>query len=130
MVYKTKHLSISINCDLQKAYQFISNPLNLPKWALGLSQSQVKQEGVHWVADSPMGKVHFRFVEENPYGVLDHNVTLESGEVFYNPLRVIRNGSGVEVLFSLFQLGDEDAFLSDAKMVEEDLQRLKALLES
>lgn len=129
MIYKTKHLSVSIECDLESAYQFISNPANLPQWALGLSQSQVQQEGAHWVADSPMGKVRFQFAEENSFGVLDHDVTLDSGDVFYNPLRVIRNGTGTEVLFTLFQLGTEEAFLSDAKMVSEDLQRLKILLE-
>lgn len=129
MTYKTQHLSVSVECDLDTVYRFISDPTHLPEWALGLSQGEVSQVGEKWIADSPMGKVSFQFVEANPFGVLDHNVTLESGETFYNPLRVMRNGTGAEVVFTLFQLGSEDAFISDAEMVKEDLQRLKRLLE-
>ena len=35
--------------------------------------------------------------ESNPYGVLNHWVTLDTGERFYNPMRVIADGDGCEL---------------------------------
>jgi hypothetical protein len=46
-------------------------------------------------------------------------------------MRVIANGTGSEVLFTLFRLPDmtAEAFARDAEWVERDLKALKALLE-
>ena len=68
----------------------------------------------------------------NDYGVLDHDVTLPSGEIIYNPMRVTKDGSGSEVVFTLRRLpgmSDED-FERDAKAVAADLARLKQVLET
>jgi hypothetical protein len=75
--------------------------------------------------------VALRFVERNALGVLDHLVTLPTGLKIRNPMRVIANGSGSEVVFTLFQttnLSDKQ-FAEDAKLVKNDLRALKRLLE-
>jgi len=53
------------------------------------------------VAESPMGPVVIAFVPSNDHGVLDHDVTLPSGETVHNPMRVIAAGGGSEVVFTL-----------------------------
>jgi hypothetical protein len=70
-----------------------------------------------------------RFVPRNDLGVLDHYVRTAAGEEILNPMRILENGSGSEVLFTLFQRPDmsEEAFLADAAMVEADLGRLQEL---
>jgi hypothetical protein len=86
---------------------------------------------VEWFVETSMGRVGFAFVQRNDYGILDHDVRLPSGEVIYNPMRVIRDGSGSEVVFTLRRLSnatDED-FARDAGAVASDLKRLKGLLE-
>ncbi|MFS4459595.1 SRPBCC family protein [Bdellovibrio sp. HCB2-146] len=131
VIYPVKHITVSINRSPAAVYEFIANPENLPQWAQGLSRSSIVKSGDSWIADSPMGKVKIKFAEKNNFGVVDHDVTLPSGEVNHNPMRVVPNGQGSEVLFTLFRLpkaSDKD-FNEDAKMVEGDLQRLKALLE-
>jgi hypothetical protein len=50
-----------------------------------------------------MGRVGFAFAPRNEFGVLDHEVTLPSGEVFYNPMRVVPDGEACEVVFTLRQ---------------------------
>lgn len=73
----------------------------------------------------------FAFVEFNPYGVLDHTVTLASGIRLENPMRVILNGTGSELLFTLFQhegMSDEQ-FEADAALVQSDLETLRRILE-
>lgn len=132
MMFPAKYIHVSIKRPFERVYGFISNPENMPQWATGLSRSAMIPSGDAWIADSPMGKVKVRFTEPNPYGIADHEVTLPSGEVHYNPLRVIRNAEGCDVVFTLFQTtGMSDAaFANDAGMVTHDLLTLKQLLES
>lgn len=130
MIYLAKYISVTINLDHKLVYEFMSDPTNLPKWARGLSGS-INKENDHWVAVSPMGKVFVKFVEKNNFGILDHEVTLESGQTFYNPLRVIRNKDGAEVVFTLFKspgMSDQD-FNNDAEIIFKDLLKLKTILE-
>ena len=78
-----------------------------------------------------MGRVGITFTPRNDFGVLDHDVTLPSGETVYNPVRVIRDGGGCEVVFTLRQrpgMTDRD-FERDAEAVAADLAALKSLVE-
>ena len=78
-----------------------------------------------------MGRVGFAFVPRNDLGVLDHDVTLPTGEVVHNPMRVIADGSGCEVVFTLRRRPgmSDDEFGEDAAAVAADLARLKQVLE-
>ncbi|HRA88003.1 MAG TPA: hypothetical protein PK992_08035 [Planctomycetaceae bacterium] len=82
--------------------------------------------------ETSTGWVGIRFVPANEFGVLDHVVTLSDGKSILNQMRVVANGDGCEIMFTLFQLPDMDdqQFVKDAEMVEADLQTLKAVLES
>jgi uncharacterized protein YndB with AHSA1/START domain len=128
--HPAKLITVSIDRPAEEVYAFAVNPANLPRWASGLSQSVQLVDGA-WVAESPAGRVRIRFAERNPFGVLDHDVTLPSGDTFTNPMRVVQNAGGSEVTFTLFRTpGVSDAdFAADAKTVERDLKTLKELLE-
>jgi hypothetical protein len=84
-----------------------------------------------WTADTPMGKAKIRFAEKNQFGILDHDVILESGVTSHNPMRVLPNGRRSEVIFTLFrQPGmSYEKFSEDARWVEKDLTILRELLE-
>jgi hypothetical protein len=129
-LYDVRHITISINRPPNEVYEFASTPANLPTWATGLAGS-IKQVGREWIADAPMGQVKIRFAEKNDLGVLDHDIVLESGVTIHNPMRVVPNGSGSEVVFSLFRLPDtSDAkFADDQEWVAKDLRMLKRALE-
>jgi hypothetical protein len=127
---QVRHISVSINRTPQEVYALVSNPENLPKWASGLGGS-IKNVNGEWIADAPMGKVKIKFAEENKFGILDHKVTLESGVTINNPMRVIANGRGSEIFFTLIRQPEtsDEQFAKDAKWVEKDLRILKDLLE-
>ena len=127
---EVRHLSVSIARPPSVVYAFASNPANTPAWASGLAGG-IKHVGSEWIAESPMGQVKLRFADGNAFGVLDHEVTLPSGVTIHNPMRVMANGEGSEVVFSLFHLpGVSDAkFGGDATWVMKDLETLRRVLE-
>jgi hypothetical protein len=127
----SKQISEWIDRRAADVYEYASDPANLPQWAPGLGSSVENVDG-QWFVQTPAGRVGFTFVERNKYGVLDHEVTLPSGEVIYNPMRVVPDGDGCEVLFSLRRLPDmsDEDFARDAGFVQADLTRLKHVLEA
>lgn len=78
-----------------------------------------------------MGRVIVEFAETNRFGVLDHQVTLPSGETVYNPMRVIPDGDRCEVVFTLRRREGmtDDEVADDADAVAADLATLKRVLE-
>ena len=130
MTFIAKHLSVSIERSATEVYEFASDPENLPQWAGGLSGS-IKKVDDGWLAEAPMGTVKVKFAEINKFGVLDHEVTLASGIKFYNPMRILPNNDGSEVIFTLYRQGDmsDQQFADDAESVQRDLNKLKSLIE-
>ena len=127
---ESRHISVVIDAGPETVYAFASDPGNLQKWAVGLAEAEVEREGDLLRVASPMGEVTVRFVPTNDFGVLDHDVTLPTGAVVTNPLRVLAHPGGSEVIFTLRQLEmSDDEFKSDAATVEADLGRLKTMLE-
>ena len=78
-MHDVHHVSIYIARRPTEVYEFASDPRNLPRWAAGLARSEVRRDGDEWVVDAPFGKVRVRFAEGNSFGVMDHDVKLESG---------------------------------------------------
>ena len=127
----TRHISLALTGAPGEVYAFASNPENLPLWAAGLSNAVTLVDGV-WSTTSPMGTVTVAFAPQNDFGILDHHVTLPSGETFYNPLRVIANNAGSEVIFTLFRVPGttDEVFEADAAAIAVDLAALKRYLEA
>jgi hypothetical protein len=125
------HLTVSIARPAPEVYAWARDPAHLPQWAAGLA-SGIRLERGEWVADSPMGRVLVRFVPVNEYGVLDHDVVLPDGTTVTNPLRVLPDGDGCEVVFTVRrQPGADDAAAeADVAAVTADLGTLKRVLEA
>src|SRR5712692_6779539 len=130
MPFPSRTLSVSINRPPGKVYEFVSIPENLPKWATGFCKSVRKSDG-DWIVETPQGPMKIRFVEKNDFGVLDHYVTVAPGVEVYVPMRVLPNGSGSELIFTLFRLPEmsDEKYAEDASLVERDLRTLKKVLE-
>jgi hypothetical protein len=127
----SKTITIQINRPASEVYRFASNPENLLHWVRSFGLS-VKRSGDEWLMETPTGFIGIRFVPKNDFGVLDHVVTLPDGQSFLNPMRVVSNGNGSEVMFTLFQSEgtSDEQFANDSKMIEADLQSLKSVMEA
>lgn len=129
--YPAEHISISIQCTPEEAYEYAGNGANLSEWASGLSDVLVEKSGDSWVTNSPMGKVTIKFAPKNSFGVIDHDVTLPNGKTFPNPMRVLKNHQGCEVVFTLYRqpLMTDKEYDGDAAAITKDLETLKSILE-
>jgi ketosteroid isomerase-like protein len=129
-LHEVRNMSVSIRRSPREVYAFISNGENIPRWAAGLGTT-VRRAGDEWLASGSIGSVRVRFTAPNDLGVADHDVTLPSGDTVHNPMRVVPNGVGSTVIFTLLrQRGvSKQQFEEDAQAVARDLETLKAMLE-
>jgi hypothetical protein len=129
-IHPSRTVSVSIDRGWREVYAFLAVPANFAPWAAGLGAG-LEQRGDEWVARGPDGPIRIRFTPPNELGVLDHRVIAASGAETLNPMRVMANGTGSEVAFTLFRPPGMSAaaFDADAAAVARDLQTLKALLE-
>lgn len=130
MLMPARTISVSIARPPDAVYAYASDVRNLPHWAPGFAKA-VRRGAQVWEVDTADGSVGFEFVPPNELGVLDHRVLVSAEPAVWNHMRVIGNGDGAEVLFTLFQptgVADED-FRGDLDLVESDLMTLKRLLE-
>lgn len=130
VVSNFRHIGTHIDRPAPEVYDYASDPANLPEWAAGLGSSVERIDG-QWIMESPMGRIVLAFAPRNEFGILDHEVTVPSGETFANPMRVIADGDGCEVVFSIRrrpEMSDEE-FERDANAVSADLVALKRRME-
>lgn len=117
---ESRHITVWIDKPADEVYAFASVADNMPRWAAGV--------GV-------LGDIGLEFAATNEFGVLDHEVTLATGEKFYNPMRAIPAGFDeprCEVVFTLRRAdgGTDEQFEADAAAVTADLHTLKRLMEA
>ena len=108
------HLSTHVARPAAEVYAYAADPAHLPEWAAGLTDD-----------------VRVTFVPANDLGVLDHEVTLPDGTSFTAPMRVLPDGDGCEVVFTLRRAPGttDEAFGADADAVRADLETLRTLLQ-
>ena len=131
MVFESAHVSTTIDRPADDVYAFMADPQNLPRWAAGLARQDVDVVDGALIVESPMGRVTVEFAPPNRFGILDHRVTLPSGESVDNPVRVIPNADGCDVVFTVHRragMGAED-FVADTDAVAADLATLRDLMQ-
>ena len=127
---KSAILNITINRDSKDVYNFVSDLQNLPKWAKTFFL-YIKKEGDKWQAITLLGEVKITMTPQNAFGILDHFIYPKPDVEIYVPMRVVANGKGSEVIFTLFREPDmsDSQFVQDQKWVREDLETLKKVME-
>lgn len=127
---QSRAITVRIDRPFAQVYDFLVNPSNWNRWAFGLGKN-IRRSQDGWIADSAGGIARVLFTPRNSFGVVDHTVIRPSGQRVYVPMRLIVNGSGCELVFTLFreQEMSDAQFATDSGFVERDLTGLKKLLE-
>ena len=109
---------------------FLRDLQNWRTWAPWI-RSVAKSSPRDWTLETEAGLMQVRFVEPNPFGVLDHHVTLASGVTVLNAMRVLPNGTGSELVMVLFQspTTSTSEFERDVQAVTDDFARLRRAAE-
>ena len=113
-------------------YEFARHMENLPQWASGLATGIEQCDG-QWFTDSPMGRVRVDMAPPNPFGVLDHDVTLPDGTTVHNAFRVTPSGEQACLLTFVvlrFEGVGQADFDADVAHVRKDLAALQQLVEA
>ncbi|PYI52499.1 polyketide cyclase [Paenibacillus flagellatus] len=123
-------VTVTIARPPQEVYDYAREERNFAAWTTSFSRS-IRQEDDWWIVETDEDPVYIRFVPRNDYGILDHEARVGDGSIVWNRMRVVPNGSGSEVLFTLFRQPDvsEAKFAEDAGMVRRDLETLRRVLE-
>ena len=122
--------AITIQACPEKVVQFLADPANLPRWAVGFARS-VRQDGGDWVVSTGTAELGLRLVSDERLGVIDFILSPAPGVEGVAASRVIPNGEGCEYVFTQFQApGMPDVvFAQSVRALAHELTVLKALME-
>lgn len=122
-------VSVSINRPSAEVYEYLADPAYFPEWSAFITR--IRRDGADWLAATLAGEARISFAPRNAFGILDHHVTVSPQQTVYVPMRVVKNGEGAEVIFTVFRLpGMSDRqYEEDAAMVLADLANLKRVME-
>lgn len=127
--------SITKSVDLcvtpERAWGYLSDPMNWPKWAV-INMKSVRPRLDGWYEmETRQGKGQLRMQTNEALGLLDH-VWKDPQASWIVPARVVANGEGCTFVMTFFQppvLSDAE-FETAAREVDKEMSKLKELLES
>ncbi len=131
-MYRSSIIDIAIDRPAGEVFAFLLDASNFGRWA-GVPDKPLKYRGGReWEGETPVGYRIIRFSTPNPFGILDHAVYVEGQEPITTPMRVIPNGNGCQLTYTLFQRPgmSEAQHGSATEWVRSDLLTLKTLLEA
>lgn len=122
--------TVSIEAPAQQVVEFLQDPANLPRWAVGFAKA-VRQTSSGWIVQTGAAEMGISIDADPHRGTVDFWMTPAPGVEVLAPSRVVPRGSGSEFIFTQFQgPGMSDAaFASSVETLKHELIVLKALLE-
>ena len=122
--------TISINAPPVKVAAYLSNVINLPRWAVGFAKA-VRQSEAGWLVETSNGEMSIRIESDARTGTVDFWMTPVPGRDMLAASRVISRGEGSEYVFTQFQGPGmpDDVFAKNVQALMHELTVLKALME-
>ncbi len=123
----TQHMTINI--DHRTLFEFLADPNNLPRWAVGFCRA-IRRDGDYWFVQTSQGEVAVRYVTHADLGVVDFYLSPAPGIEVAAFSRVVPNGDGAEYVFTQFQTPGmpDEAFEAQVSALKEELVVLRALM--
>jgi len=127
---KPHYLSVRIERDVDEVYRFVTDISKLGLWAQGL-RSAAWEPSRTAVGESSAGPIEMCFAEQIDFGICDLSITTPDGQVIECPMRVVRDGAGTEVVFTLRADAGADRERREqlSAAIAADLNRLRRAIE-
>ncbi len=122
--------AVELEADARTAFRFLSDPTNLPRWAIHFCQG-VRRVGDGWIATTPAGEVGLEIQADPAHGVIDYHIRPDPDVNLVAESRVIPNGPGSVYVFTQHQypgMTDEE-FRGQVRSLEEEFEVLAGLMQ-
>ena len=122
--------SITIDSTPAHVFDFVADPTNLPKWAVGFCRS-IRREGDRWIVETAHGDVPIRLSTHRDLGIIDFFFSPAPGVELAAYSRVVPSGEGgAAYSFTQFQAPgmSEAVFEGQVKALVEELLALRSLI--
>jgi len=121
--------SVTIETPAVQVFEFLADPENLPRWAVGFCRS-IRRDGERWIAQTAQGDVGIRYATDPTSGVIDFCISPAPGIEIAAHSRVVSNGDGAEYVLTQFQAPGipDHVFEANVAALKEELVVLKALM--
>jgi uncharacterized protein YndB with AHSA1/START domain len=118
--------SIAIDAPPERVHRFIADATNIPRWAPAFATA-IHPGDTHWVATTERGEAEIIVASNPDSGTLDILSAADRTRGAF--ARVISNGPGSEVLFTLFfEPGTpEQTVTAQMTVVDDELANIKQL---
>jgi hypothetical protein len=116
--------SAAIPAPPERVHAYMADPNHVPDWAPGFA-SAIRPEGEHWIATTAGGEAEIVVVADRAAGTVDILSAADRSRGAF--ARVIPNGSGCEVLFTLLFAPDTPAEAIEGQMrvVDDELDAIR-----
>ena len=124
--------AVTIAAAATKVYEFLADPENLPRWAVGFCRAIRPDREIpgRWIVTTAQGDLPIRFVTDAALGVIDFYLSPAPGVEAAAFSRVVPNGQGADYVFTQFQTPGmpDEVFDGQVHALVEELQVLRALI--
>jgi hypothetical protein len=122
--------SISIEASVRRVAAFLSDPTDLPRWAVGFAKGVRRTEN-GWLVETTGGDMPIRIARGDATGVVDFLFSPSPGVDVLAASRVIAHGPHSEYVFTQSQPPEmpDEMFARNVQTLTHELTVLKALME-
>jgi hypothetical protein len=119
----------TLPCSAAQLFDFLSDPENLPRWAVGFCRG-IRPNGDEWLVRTAHGEVGLRYVTDRALGVIDYHMSPAPGVEATAFSRVVPNGDGAVYVFTQLQPPGmpDGVFAGQATALTEELRVLEAVV--
>jgi len=122
--------TVSIEVTPAGVFDFLRDPRNLPRWAVGFAKA-VRHGRDGWIVETAAGEMPIRIDADPRSGAVDFVMTPAPGVEVRAVSRVAPRGGASEYIFTQFQAPgmSDDVFARSIQTLAHELTVLKALME-
>lgn len=121
--------TISIGAPPSEVFDLVSDPSAFPRWAPAFAPA-IRPDGANWIVERDGSEARIAVRTSREHGTVD--ILRPEGPPTGAFTRVLPNGEGSEMLFTLFFPADarEEAVMEQMTTVEQELEAIRALCET
>lgn len=124
--------TIQIQCPIEKAFEFLADPANMPQWAIHNLKAIEPATATSWRIDTPRGAGMFVPHFEQAHGIVDHEFIDPKEGSWQVPARVVSLGPETSLYMITLTKPEPmsaEAFEQGMVLMDDELKTLKNILE-